>query len=56
MHAAAGHLSDAIPLLLENGADPNARDYEGSSALDLADKSNNLGAIAMLSLAVRRSH
>jgi len=56
MHAAAGHRSDAIPLLLENGADPNARDYEGKSSLDLADKSNNLGAIAMLSLAVRRSH
>ena len=56
MHAAAGHRSDAIPLLLENGADPNARDNEGNSALDLADKSNNLGAIAMLSLAVKRSH
>ncbi len=55
MHAAAGHSSDAIPLLLENGADPNARDNEGKSALDLADKSNNLGAIAMLSLAVKRS-
>jgi ankyrin repeat protein len=56
MYAAAGHRSDAIPLLLENGADPNARDSEGKSALDLADKSNNLGAIAMLSLAVKRSH
>ena len=56
MHAAAGHVSDAIPLLLENGADPNARDNEGKSALDLADKSDNLGAIAMLSLAVKRSH
>jgi ankyrin repeat protein len=56
MHAAAGQRSDAIPLLLENGADPNARDNEGNSALDLADKSNNLGAIAMLSLAVKRSH
>ena len=56
MHAAAGHRSDAIPLLLENGADPNVRDNEGKSALDLADKSNNLGAIAMLSLAVKRSH
>ncbi|HXJ87109.1 MAG TPA: ankyrin repeat domain-containing protein [Candidatus Binatia bacterium] len=55
MHAAAGRYSTAIPLLLENGADPNARDYEGNSALDLADKSNNLGAIAMLSLAVKRS-
>ena len=55
MHAAASHFSDAIPLLLENGADPNARDDEGKSALDLADQSNNLGAIAMLSLAVRRS-
>ena len=56
IHAAAGHRSDAIPLLLENGADPNVRDNEGKSALDLADKSNNLGAIAMLSLAVKRSH
>jgi ankyrin repeat protein len=56
MHAAAGHRSDAIPLLLENGADPNVRDNAGQSALDLADKSNNLGAIAMLSLAVKRSH
>ena len=56
MHASAGHRSDAIPLLLEHGADANARDYEGQSALDLADKSSNLGAIAMLSLAVKRSH
>jgi ankyrin repeat protein len=56
MHAAAGYVSDAIPLLLENGADPNVRDNAGQSALDLADKSNNLGAIAMLSLAVKRSH
>jgi ankyrin repeat protein len=56
MHAAAGHVPDAIPLLLENGADPNIRDNEGKSALDLADKSNNFGAIAMLSLAVKRSH
>jgi ankyrin repeat protein len=56
MHAAASYFSDAIPVLLENGADPNARDKEGKSALDLADKSNNLGALAMLSLAVKRSH
>jgi ankyrin repeat protein len=56
MHAAAGYVSDAIPLLLENGADPNVRDNKGQSALDLADKSNNLGAIAMLSLAVKHSH
>jgi len=56
MHAAAGRHSDAIPLLLENGADPTARDNEGLSALDMADKSSNLGAIAMLSLAVKRSH
>ena len=56
MHAAAGHFSDAIPLLLENGADASARDYEGKSALDLADKSNNLGAFTMLSVAVKRSH
>ena len=56
MHAAAGRHSTAIPLLLENGADPTARDTDGQSALDLADKSNDLGAIAMLSLAVKRSH
>jgi ankyrin repeat protein len=55
MHAAASHYSTAMPLLLENGADVTARDNEGRSALDLADTSNNLGAIAMLSLAVRRS-
>ena len=56
MHAAASSFSDAIPVLLENGADPNARDHEGKSALDLADNYNNLGAFAMLSLAVKRSH
>ena len=56
MHAAASRYSTAMPLLLENGADVTARDNEGHSALDLADTSNNLGAIAMLSLAVRRSH
>jgi ankyrin repeat protein len=56
MHAAAGRRGDAIPLLLENGADPNVRDSEGRSALDYADKSNNLGAFTMLSLAVKRSH
>lgn len=56
MHAAASRYSNAIPILLENAADPTARDAEGHSALDLADKSNNLGAIAMLSLAVKRVH
>ena len=56
MHAAASRISDAIPVLLENGADPTVRDNQGNSALDLADKSNNLGAIAMLSLAVKHSH
>lgn len=55
MHAAASRHSTAMPLLLENGADVTARDNEGRSALDLADQSNNLGAIAMLSLAVKRS-
>jgi ankyrin repeat protein len=55
MHAAASRYSTAIPLLLENGSDVTSRDNEGYSALDLADRSNNLGAIAMLSLAVRRS-
>jgi ankyrin repeat protein len=43
-------------LLLEKGADPGVRDSEGKSALDLADDSSNLGALAMLSLAVKRSH
>jgi ankyrin repeat protein len=56
MHAADSRYSKAIPLLLENGADPTARDHEGLSALEMADKSNNLGAIAMLSLAVKRFH
>lgn len=56
MHAAAGRSSDAIPLLLESGADPNARDHSGKSALDLADASNNLGAFAMLSVAMKTSH
>jgi hypothetical protein len=51
MHAAAGRFSAAIPLLLENGADPNARDHSDKSALDL----NNLGAIAMLNLATKTS-
>jgi len=55
MHAASGRFSDAIPLLLEDGADPNARDYSGKSALDLANASNNLGAITMLSVATKRS-
>jgi len=55
MHAAASRYSTAMPLLLENGADVTALDNEGRSALALADRSNNLGAIAMLSLAVKRS-
>jgi hypothetical protein len=55
MHAAGSRYSTAMPLLLENGADVTARDNEGHSALDLADTSNNLGAIAMLSIAVKRS-
>jgi ankyrin repeat protein len=55
MHAAGECVSDAIPLLLENGADPNVRDEDGKSALDLADESNNLTAIAILSLATKRS-
>ena len=55
MHAAASRYSTAMPLLLENGADVTALDNEGRSALEMADKSNNLGAIAMLSLAVKRS-
>lgn len=55
MHASTGRFSDAIPLLLENGADPNVRDNEGKTALDLADASNNLGATAMLSVAMKTS-
>jgi ankyrin repeat protein len=56
MHAAAGRFSDAIPLLLENGADPNVRNNEGKTALDLANASNNLRSIAMLSVAMKTSH
>jgi Ankyrin repeats (3 copies) len=56
MHAAAGSFSNTIPLLLENGADFNLRDNAGKTALDLADASNNLGAIAMLSVATKRLH
>jgi ankyrin repeat protein len=56
MHAAAGRYSDALPLLLENGADPNARNNDGKTALDLADASNNMAAIAVLSYAAKRSH
>jgi ankyrin repeat protein len=56
MHAAASCCSHAIPLLLENGADPNARDKEGKTALDLADASNNLAAIAVLSVATKTAH
>jgi hypothetical protein len=56
MHAPAGRFSDAIPLLLESGANPNACDYSCKSALDLANASNNLGAIAMLNLATKTSH
>lgn len=56
MHAASSCCSDAIPLLLQNGADPNARDNDGKTALDLAEASHNLGAIAILSYATKRSH
>jgi uncharacterized protein len=56
MHAAAAGFSNAAPVLLENGADPNARDNESKTALDLADASNNLAALAVLSVATKRSH
>jgi ankyrin repeat protein len=56
MHAAASCCSHAIPLLLENGADPNAHDKDGKTALDLADASNNLAAIAVLSVATKTAH
>jgi len=56
MHAADSCCSHAIPLLLENGADPNAHDKDGKTALDLADASNNLAAIAELSVATKTSH
>jgi ankyrin repeat protein len=49
MHACAGPYVDALPLLLENGADPNVRDAEGKTALDLALISNNQSAIKLLS-------
>ncbi len=51
MYAAASCCSHAARLLLENGADPNARDNDGKTALDLAHASNNLDAIAALSVA-----
>jgi ankyrin repeat protein len=56
MHAAATCCSNATPVLLENGADPKARDNDGKTALELADASNNLAALAVLSVATKRSH
>ena len=56
MHAAATGFSNAAIVLLEHGADPNVRDNEGKTALDLADASNNLAALAVLSVATKRSH
>lgn len=56
MHAAASCCSHAVRLLLDNGADPNARDNDGKIALDLAHASNNLDAIAALSVATKGSH
>ena len=41
MHAAAGDLAWAVIELLQNGADPLARDYFGRTALDHAKKSGN---------------
>ncbi len=55
MHAAAGRFSDALPLLLEHGADPNVRDNDGKTAVDLANASNNVAAIGLLSYAMKRS-
>jgi ankyrin repeat protein len=37
-------------------ANPDARDREGKTALDLADASNNLAAIAILSVTTKTSH
>jgi len=51
MHACAGGYVDAIPLLLENGADVNARDDDRKTALDLARISKNQAAIKLLSTA-----
>lgn len=56
MYAAASCCSHAVRLLLENGSDPNARDNDGKTALDLAHASNNLDAIAALSVATKESH
>ena len=53
MHSCAGPYVDAIPLLLENGADPDVRDAEDRTALDLALISNNQAAMKLLS-AVRK--
>ena len=55
MHAAASPYSLAVALLLENGADPNARDNRGKTALDLAEESNNMEAFVELSLVTKRS-
>jgi ankyrin repeat protein len=47
MQTAIASFPDAILPLLENGADPDTRDNNGKTALDLAEASKNLGAIAM---------
>jgi len=49
MYAAVGRYVDAIPLLLDAGADAWAKDADGATALDLARKSHNEVAGEMLS-------
>lgn len=40
---------DMVQLLLENGADPKAKNSEGKTPLDLAIAENNTRAVALLS-------
>ncbi|KAK2093708.1 hypothetical protein P7K49_027446 [Saguinus oedipus] len=39
LHLSAGHIYSAAQVLLQHGADPNIRNTDGKSALDLADPS-----------------
>lgn len=55
MHAAGGGYVDAVPLSLGKGADPYARDADGKTALDLAQKSKNQAATKLLAGAMKES-